>query len=133
MFTLFVGGPERSEPGFGRPLSCEPPWFRFSGRCPWVRMPLVSTPLVNGSLPSGRVPSAYQVTMIPIVSYHDAFEMSYVACTSTTSPAFSVGRQLAFVTVIATSHDTAPAGSKYFACEWKSLIVLPPRVAVRSV
>src|SRR5690348_10824367 len=75
MFTLFVGGPDSIEFGFGSPTGV-PPWLRFSGRWPCVRIPLVSTPLVNGSLPSGCAPLAYQVTMIPIVSYHEAFEMS---------------------------------------------------------
>ena len=32
-----------------------------------------------------------------------------------------------------TSHDTAPAGSKYFAFERKSACVWPLRVTVRSV
>src|SRR4051812_1506097 len=32
-----------------------------------------------------------------------------------------------------TSQDTAPAGSKYLACDRNSRTVLPPRVTVRSV
>src|SRR3954454_16845838 len=75
MFTLFVGGPASSDVGFGRPNGV-PPWLLFSARWPCVSSPFGSTPWVNGSFPSGRSPWANQVTMIPIVSYHDAFEMS---------------------------------------------------------
>src|SRR3954451_2020494 len=71
MFTVFVGGPASIEVGSGRPLSFEPPWLLFSGRWPWVSRPVASTPSVNGSLPSGCLPSAYQSTMIPIVSYQE--------------------------------------------------------------
>jgi len=44
----------------------------------------------------------------------------------------SVGLQLGFVAVIDTSHETAPAGSKYLATDLNSRIVLPLRVTVRS-
>src|SRR3954470_18228294 len=51
MFTLFVGGPDSIEVGFGRPPS-DPPWLRFSARGPCVRRQVASMPLVNGSFPS---------------------------------------------------------------------------------
>src|SRR5215213_1309213 len=71
MLMVFVGGPASMDAGLGRPLSFEPPWLLFSGRWPCVRRPVASTPSVNGSLPSGCFPSAYQSTMIPMVSYQD--------------------------------------------------------------
>ena len=49
------------------------------------------------------------------------------------SPARTPARHDGGVTVIATSHDTAPAGSKYFASERKSGTVFPSRVSLRSV
>src|SRR4051812_10060017 len=48
------------------------------------------------------------------------------------SPALSVGLQLGFVAVIDTSHDTAPAGSKYFALDRNRRFFCPSRVTVRS-
>ena len=75
--------------------------------------PSTSTAEVNGSAASspGASSSAIQATMIPIDSYQEADAESYVALVDNTSPAFSCGRQFSGVAVIATSHDTAPAGS----------------------
>ena len=56
-----------------------------------------------------------------------------MAETDSTSPLRMPTRQPAGVAVIATSHDTAPAGSKYFARERKSRTVRPSRVSFRSV
>ena len=42
-------------------------------------------------------------------------------------------RQSGLVAVIATSHETAPAGSKYLASERNSSLVALPRCALRSV
>ena len=50
--------------------------------------------------------------MIPIDSYQDARLESYVADTLSTSPFLTATRQFGRVAVIATSHDTAPAGSQ---------------------
>ncbi len=71
--------------------------------------------------------------MIAIDSYHEAFETSYVPVIFTTSPAFTWTRQSLGVAVIATSQETGPAGSQYFACERKSRTVRSPRVTVRSL
>src|SRR3954464_13542165 len=48
------------------------------------------------------------------------------------SPAFNATRHVGLVAVIDTSHDTAPAGSKYFASERNRRFVTPSRVTVRS-
>jgi hypothetical protein len=50
--------------------------------------------------------------MIAIDSDHDARFVSYVPETLSTSPLRSCTRQSSGATVIATSHETAPAGSK---------------------
>ena len=50
--------------------------------------------------------------MIAIASYHEARDVSYVPWTERMSPLRTRTRQLAGVAVIATSHETAPAGSK---------------------
>ena len=71
--------------------------------------------------------------MIPIDSYHDALAESYVAEMLITSPFFTATAQSGGVAVIATSHDTAPAGSKYSAREENSGTRSVPRVAHRSV
>ena len=71
--------------------------------------------------------------MIAIDSYHDALRVSYVPETLITSPLRTPTRQPGGVTVMATSHETAPAGSKYFASERKSGAVCPSRVSLRSV
>src|SRR3954447_22246627 len=71
--------------------------------------------------------------MIPIDSYHDARRLSYVAETDSTSPFLTPTRQPGGVASIATSHDTAPAGSKYLALERNSRTVFPPRVRYMSV
>ena len=55
-----------------------------------------------------------------------------MAETLRTSPRLTWTRQLERVAVIATSHDTAPAGSQYFARERNRLTVRPPRVSLRS-
>ena len=70
---------------------------------------------------------------MPIASYQDAFRVSYVVCTLSVSPAFRSTRQSGLVTVIDTSQDTAPAGSKYFACERKMRALRAPRVTFRSL
>src|SRR3954447_20050099 len=90
-----------------------PPWLSFSGRCPWVSIPGSSTDPVVGSVPAGPplAASAIQTTMMPIDSYHEAVPESYVAETDSTSPLRTATAQSGFVAVIATSHDTAPAGS----------------------
>ena len=49
--------------------------------------------------------------MIPITSYQSAELTSYVAFTLNVSPACSLTRQSVGVAPIATSHETAPAGS----------------------
>ena len=96
-----------------------------------MRTPGRSVFTTNGS---GPVPPAWNITgMIPIASYQDARLESYVAETSSTSPRLTPTRQSAGVASIATSHDTAPAGSKYFALERNSRTRLPPRSSVRSV
>jgi len=57
-----------------------------------------------------------------------------VACTLTTSPGLTLTFQpLSEVAVMETSHDTAPAGSQYLATEWKTVLVTPSRVTLRSV
>src|SRR5690348_3031763 len=86
-----------------------PPWLSFSGRWPWVRWPPCATSVVNGLGPS--VPSAAHTTMVPMDSYHDARAESYVVEMRSTSPGCTDARQSGSVAVIATSHDTAPAGS----------------------
>ena len=64
---------------------------------------------VNGSFPPG--PSYIHTTPIPIDSYHDARDVSYVVEMLSVSPAFTATAQSSGVAVIDTSHDTAPAGS----------------------
>jgi hypothetical protein len=49
--------------------------------------------------------------MIPITSYQSARLLSYVAWTLSVSPGCMVTRQCAGVALIATSQETAPAGS----------------------
>jgi hypothetical protein len=49
---------------------------------------------------------------------------------STRSPALSAIFQPGFGVVVATSHETAPAGSKYLASERKISFVTPLRVTV---
>src|SRR5215212_8909474 len=71
--------------------------------------------------------------MIPIDSHHDARLESYVALVESTSPRRTFTRQFLGVPVMATSHDTAPAGSKYLALERNSGAVLPWRRSFRSV
>src|SRR3954467_6348241 len=97
-----------------------PPWLSFSARWPWVTMPCQSTGVVNASVAPAVCPSAYQRFMIPIDSYQEARLESYVAETSSVSPALTATFQSGLVAVIATSHDTAPAGSKYLASERNS-------------
>src|SRR4051794_7167717 len=132
MSTRVVEEPESSRRASGRPKVL-PPWLSFSGRWPCVRTPCQSTGEVNGSTAPGTCPSAHQTSMIPIDSYHEARLESYVAETSSVSPGLSATFQSGLVAVIATSHDTAPAGSKYFASERKRLAVFPERVPFRSV
>src|SRR3954470_9596640 len=71
--------------------------------------------------------------MMPIDSYHDALLVSYVTVVARRSPACRAMRQSGLEPVIATSQDTAPDGSKYLASERKSSLVVPLRVAVRSL
>jgi hypothetical protein len=71
--------------------------------------------------------------MIPIASYQDARLESYVAVVDNTSPALTPTRHSGGVTSIATSHETAPAGSKYFARERNSRTFRPSRSSHRSV
>src|SRR5436190_22873990 len=87
-----------------------PPWWLFSGRCPWVSWPLVSTFVVNGSRPP--VPSVAHTIMMPIDSYQDARLESYVVLIRSMSPSCTCTLQLGGVAVIDTSQLTAPAGSK---------------------
>src|SRR6478735_4270992 len=91
-----------------------PPWLSFSGRWPWVNIPATATSVVNGSAPAGvaGVASAIHTTMMPIDSYHDARAESYVAEIDSWSPLCTATAHDGGVAVIATSHDTAPAGSK---------------------
>ena len=56
-----------------------------------------------------------------------------MAETLSTSPRLTFTRQFGRVAVIATSHETAPAGSQYFARERKRFTVRPSRVSLRSV
>jgi hypothetical protein len=102
------GGADSSRRGSARPENA-PPWLRFSGRWPCVSTPGRSVSTTNGS---GPLPPALNMTgMIPIDSYHEARMASYVAETSSTSPRLTPTRQSCGVASIATSHDTAPAGS----------------------
>src|SRR3954454_14275832 len=71
--------------------------------------------------------------MIPIDSHHDARRESYVALTDSVSPFRTFTRQSLRVPVIATSQDTAPAGSKYFAFDRNSGTVFPRRRSFRSL
>ena len=64
-------------------------------------------------------------TMIPIDSHHAARLVPYVAVVVSTSPFFSFTRQSGLVPVIATSQDTAPAGSKYFAVDLNRCTLSP--------
>ena len=50
-----------------------------------------------------------------------------------TSPRLTLTRQFERVAVIATSHETAPAGSQYLARERNTFTVRPLRVSMRSV
>src|SRR5947208_9371802 len=110
-----------------------PPWLLFSGRWPWVTTPCQSTGSANGSLPVTDGSSEYQIgSMIPMTSYHEEREVSYVAETLSRSPFLTATRQSGLVNVIATSHETAPAGSKYLASERKISLVWPARVCLRS-
>ncbi len=52
------------------------------------------------------------IGMIPITSYQEALLVSYVALTLRTSPCLTAIRQSGRVPAIATSQETAPAGSK---------------------
>ena len=72
--------------------------------------------------------------MIPIDSYHDALrgvvgrrDADHVALAHADAPVLAAWPSMA------TSQETAPAGSKYFASERKSGTVFPPRVSLRSV
>ncbi len=56
-----------------------------------------------------------------------------MAETLSTSPRLTATRHFGRVAIIATSHDTAPAGSQYFARERNRLTVRPSRVSLRSV
>src|SRR5918994_2408911 len=117
--------------GSGSPENRPPPWWSFSGRGPCVTAPGTFTFVVNGSGPDAL--RAYIDGMMAIDSYHDARFVSYVPETLSTSPLRTPTRQSGGVTVIATSHETAPAGSKYFASERNSGTVRPSRVSSRSV
>src|SRR3954465_8567927 len=112
MSTVEIGTPdsERVTSGStGRPL---PPWLSFSGRWPFVPAPRQSTRWEKGSLPFTPGAVVYQSgSMMPITSYHDARRVSYVEETLSTSPLRTRTRQLGLVNVMATSHDTVPAGS----------------------
>ena len=66
-------------------------------------------------------------TMIPIDSHHDARACRRSRSSDSTSPLRSFTRQSGRVAVIATSHDTAPAGSKYFARSGTAAAVRPLR------
>src|SRR3954451_23202402 len=89
-----------------------PPWLSFSGRWPCVTTPCQSTLCANGSTPVTLGSLVYQSgSMIPITSYHDAREVSYVAEPLSVSPLCPAPRQSGFVNVIDASQDTAPAGS----------------------
>src|SRR3954467_1845881 len=63
--------------------------------------------------------------MIPIDSHHEARLVSYVALVQSVSPLWICTRQSRRVPLIATSHDTAPAGSKYLASERNRWALLP--------
>ncbi len=56
-----------------------------------------------------------------------------MADTSRRSPGWTATLQPGLVWVIETSHETAPAGSKYLATERNSFADLPPRLIFRSV
>src|SRR4051794_33991392 len=111
MSTLPVGWPDGSVSGSGPITASLPPWLSFSGRCPWVTWPGTSTLVANGSSPVE--PSAIQAFMMPIDSYQDALLVSWVVWVDSTSPALMAPRQSSGDRVMATSQDTAPAGSKY--------------------
>src|SRR3954462_12433800 len=88
-----------------------PPWLSFSGRWPCVTTPCQSTFFANGSTPFTLGSLVYQSgSMMPITSYHDAREVSYIADTRGVPPLCPAPRQFGLVKVIDASHDTAPAG-----------------------
>src|SRR4051795_1583661 len=127
MSTVETRAPDDSiRTALGSAAAPVPPWKSFSGRWPWVTTPCQSTGVTNGSTAPGTWPSAYQVSMIPMTSYQEAFFVSYVDETRIVSPLWSAPRQSGFVPVIVTSHDTAPAGSKYLASERNSSRVSDP-------
>src|SRR3954447_3875492 len=132
MSTVETLRPASIRLAFGRIGWPAPPWLSFLGRWPWLTTPCQSTGVVKGSFAPASAPSAYHTFMIPMTSYHEFFDVSYVEETSSVSPGLSATRQSGVVTVIATSHDTAPAGSKYLASERNSSLVVPARVALRS-
>src|SRR4051794_23390807 len=132
MSTRAVDEPASIRRASGSPKA-PPPWLSFSARWPWVVIPCQSIGVVNGSAAPAVCPSAYQRFMIPIDSYQEARLESYVADTLSVSPGLTATFQSGLVAVIATSHDTAPAGSKYLASDRNSCLVWPPRDEVRSV
>ena len=84
----------------------------------------------NGSIPFVWL-GANHATRMPIASYHERVE-SYVVVRRNVSPAFTCNRQFARVTPSVTSHETGPAGSKYFALDLKTCAVRAPRSTYRS-
>src|SRR3954454_2572216 len=116
MTTRSLYGQVRRRIGLRSPgLALRTPLSMFSASRPWVRKSLWSTVPVdgsNGSTPPGTGVLVIPTTMIPMTSYHDAFDVSYVALVLRMSPFLTLTFQLSVVADIATSHETLPAGSK---------------------
>ena len=111
----------RASRSLGRGL---PPWLSFSARWPWVSSPRVSTFDLNGSLAFGlcrrRTRHHDPHRLVPgrparVVGGRDVQPVALLDATL----------QSGLVAVIETSHDTAPAGSKYFATERNSSLGAP--------
>ena len=119
-------GRERRRPragaGPGRSVAL-PPWLSFSGRWPWVGLPGQSTRClerVRARAGVGHVGDHDPHRLVPggALGVVGGGDLERVALAQLDLP---VGR----VAVIATSQDTAPAGSKYFASERNRCAVSP--------
>ncbi len=77
-----------------------------------MRWSVWSTSPANGSTPPGTGARVTATGMIPITSYHEAREVSYVALVVTTSPLRKFTFQSGAVADIATSQETLRTRSK---------------------
>src|SRR5436190_15708492 len=90
--------PDGSLRASGNVAAPVPPWLSFSGRWPCVTAPRASIGWVNGSgAPAIGVVVYQSGAMIPMTSYHDARDVSYVADTLSVSPLRTATRQPGFV------------------------------------